>query len=911
MPSLVSYLFAVFFVSLLFTKLLHLFIHIHSIAVIDFVVYLPTFFLQDFFLVLFARLLLRRERTILSLIGYVLGCFLTLITFVAAASELGFHYRTGGEVEWSDAGDFANDEGLNVLISESSSVIVSGLIILIVAWLPQNYLYRVFGDIVSGIGKRIASVSRYLRGKIRPQTQHQQDPENAEPFLQRVNSESTVANSGHSSPNLGRDADEKEEELTQKRRCCAFVPSWIINTVVLLFIGITWVARPDQPYNHIASSLPLRLSDSVRPKLGLCASQNEFPLRQLIEKSRWQDPKGNFKGWAPSRENNGLVKKYRENPPAWLPNPIPSGFLKWNPDRYKDEHDKKDGPSNMCPNTWQDRGFYNPVNDPMRITNLDQEILAPIKEALSNNSVKIRHIALILMESMREELFPLQQGSSIHQFIMESNDENSRDEVNGRVSRMTQNFEKITGKPGNYRSANGSAYDPPAKPVWNDQTKPGFGGVNVVGGLTSSSVSTKSLAAAHCGAWPMAVNMFEESELESYQPCIPQILELFNKVKGNTTKREDKSENKSENKPQKERDWWGFGGTAQAKFHEYQWKPAFFQAVTDHYDRQDKFDEKIGFDFKVTKPRLDEEAKDNPEMEEINYFGYPETDLREHIRKFISDGLAEDKRLFMSHFTSTTHHPWGVPKWFEKEKYMGKEGGNHQDLDKYLNTIRFTDAWLGELMQMFEDTGIADETLVVFVGDHGQAFKEDFSKTGTYENRHISNFRVPISFRHPSIPRVQYEANVTSISILPTILDLLVNSGSLNKKDSEIAFDLAHDYEGQSLIRPYQKTQDGRRAWNFGLINPGGGMLTVTSADAPWRLAVPLKKDLEYTFTDLGKDPLELDALDKWSIKSMIKAVKRQYGDDAATWVKEADEVAHWWALERRRLWGYNPDEDK
>lgn len=77
MPSLVSYLFAVFFVSLLFTKLLHLFIHIHSIAVIDFVVYLPTFFLQDFFLVLFARLLLRRERTILSLIGYVLGCFLT------------------------------------------------------------------------------------------------------------------------------------------------------------------------------------------------------------------------------------------------------------------------------------------------------------------------------------------------------------------------------------------------------------------------------------------------------------------------------------------------------------------------------------------------------------------------------------------------------------------------------------------------------------------------------------------------------------------------------------------------------------------------------------------------------------------------------------------------------------------
>ncbi|KAF4454513.1 hypothetical protein F53441_3017 [Fusarium austroafricanum] len=903
MPSLASYIFAVFFVSLLFTKLLHLYIHIHSIAAIDFIVYLPTFFLQDAFLVVFIRLLLRKERAIPSLIGYVLGCFLTLITFVAAASELGFHYRTGGEVEWGDAGDFANGEGLNVLISESSSVLVSGLIILIVAWLPQNFLYRVFGDVVSGLGKRIASVSRYLRGKIRPYNQTHQDPENAEPFLQRVNSAGSIADSCHPSPNLSHDDEEKDsEEPTPKRRMCALIPSWIITSTVFLFIGITYIARPDQPYNHIATSLPYRMLDSfrpsldaARPSLGLCPDTNQWPLTELIEKSKWSNPKGDFKGWAPSKENNKFVKKYRENPPTWLPNPIPSGFLKWDPERYKDKNDRKDGPDQACPNTRADRGFYNPVNDPMRITNLDQEILAPIQEVLSNNSVKIRHIALILMESMREELFPIQQGSDIHRFIMESNEESLRDEANGRVSRMTQNFEKITGKPGNYQDANGSAYAPPEKPTWNDKTRPGFGGINVVGGLTTSSVSTKSLAAAHCGAWPMAVNMFQESELESYQPCIPQILELFNKVKNKTT----------------ERDWMGLGGTEQAKFHGYHWKPAFFQAVTDHYDRQDKFDEKIGFDFKVTKPKLDEEARENPEMAEINYFGYPETVLRDHIKKFISDGLAEDKRLFMSHFTSTTHHPWGLPKWFESEKYMGKEGGNHQDFDKYLNTIHFTDAWLGELMQIFEYTGIADETLVVFVGDHGQAFKEDFSKTGTYENRHISNFRVPISFRHPSIPRVQYEANVTSISILPTILDLLVNSGSLNKEDSAIAKDLANDYEGQSLIRPYKKEQDGRRAWNFGLINPGGGMLTVTSADAPWRLAIPLKKDVEYTFTDLGKDPLELDALGKWSIKSMAKAVKRKYGDEAANWAKEADEVAHWWVQERRRLWGYNPDEEK
>jgi hypothetical protein len=77
MSSSVSYLFAVYFVSILFAKLLHLYIHIHSIAVIDFIVYLPTFFLQDIFLVLLGRLLLRRERTIASFAGYLVGCILT------------------------------------------------------------------------------------------------------------------------------------------------------------------------------------------------------------------------------------------------------------------------------------------------------------------------------------------------------------------------------------------------------------------------------------------------------------------------------------------------------------------------------------------------------------------------------------------------------------------------------------------------------------------------------------------------------------------------------------------------------------------------------------------------------------------------------------------------------------------
>ncbi|EXK82825.1 hypothetical protein FOQG_12940 [Fusarium oxysporum f. sp. raphani 54005] len=266
--------------------------------------------------------------------------------------------------------------------------------------------------------------------------------------------------------------------------------------------------------------------------------------------------------------------------------------------------------------------------------------------------------------------------------------------------------------------------------------------------------------------------------------------------------------------------------------------------------------------------------------------------------------------MFFSHFTSTTHHPWGVPKSFEKTDFLNTEGkmGWHSEFNDYLNAMRFTDAWLGELLQTFDDHGLTNETLVVFVGDHGQAFKEDQkSKTGTYENGHVSNFRVPITFRHPHIPRVQYNANATSLSILPTILDLLINTGSLNEKDQNAAEDLIHDYEGQSLIRPYKATHNGRRAWNFGIINGGASMLSMTSADAPWRIVIPLDDSTQYRFTDLKNDPLEKKPLEKWTLEQLTYAVRNKFGEEASKWAAEADAVSKWWGPERKRLWGYNP----
>lgn len=255
-------------------------------------------------------------------------------------------------------------------------------------------------------------------------------------------------------------------------------------------------------------------------------------------------------------------------------------------------------------------------------------------------------------------------------------------------------------------------------------------------------------------------------------------------------------------------------------------------------------------------------------------------------------------------------------------------------MNNYLNTARFVDNWLGDIMSMLDDAGIANSTLVVVVGDHGQAFGEDNREmTGTYENGHISNFRVPLVFRHPHMPRIDITANATALSIIPTILDLLVQSQSLDERDAEIASALLPEYQGQSLIRPFVSSIDDadsqpdadkeqtdealsphlphhqeahtRYVWNMGLINAGGSMVSVTAASIPYRLILPIREGFEYVFTHLDEDPGELHPSKAWTLSELVEEVESKYDDDAAAWLEDAEKVGRWYVNEQRRIWGY------
>ena len=230
----------------------------------------------------------------------------------------------------------------------------------------------------------------------------------------------------------------------------------------------------------------------------------------------------------------------------------------------------------------------------MKVSNLDEEILATLQDAFKD--VDIQHVVLVILESGRKELFPTQPGTPLYDALLDSHDEKDKEDAMDKLAEMTLVSQMLTGE---------YAVDSLGQPAnlsaskWQDPAGPDMGGINVRGALTGSSLTLKSMMMGHCGVQPLPVDLLEEAGLDIYQPCLPQIFDLFNQKNASAEEIQEKP------------------------FLGYNWKSVFTQSCTDSYDRQHILQERMGFKEKVTKEVIeDEESKHYPPKgEEVNYFG--------------------------------------------------------------------------------------------------------------------------------------------------------------------------------------------------------------------------------------------------------------------------------------------------
>ncbi|MCV9389286.1 sulfatase [Reichenbachiella ulvae] len=110
--------------------------------------------------------------------------------------------------------------------------------------------------------------------------------------------------------------------------------------------------------------------------------------------------------------------------------------------------------------------------------------------------------------------------------------------------------------------------------------------------------------------------------------------------------------------------------------------------------------------------------------------------------------------------------------WFDEEFPQLRETPERQQkaVASYLASSTFIDAQLGYLLDILEETGLAENTIVVFMTDHGFHLGEHglWSKYSVFDEV----LRVPMMIKVPGVASAKHEGIVELLDLLPTLKEM-------------------------------------------------------------------------------------------------------------------------------------------
>lgn len=560
--------------------------------------------------------------------------FSSLIVSGMAAANISFYASTGAEIHWRQARTFHRDAAsVKTLLSGLTGLLIVEILFIVVSWFATPFLFNWIGGVLRILSSSVTSVCCCCRRRKKPAL----DPEGYEPVV--LDDYDEDKNDLESSPSMGI-FQKMLQETNQSPLKLLLI---LLPTATVIILSCI---RPSDPaYCFLSQTLILTPFSEPRAYNG----------NVLLDIPRLQ---GDY-SWLGNRTALDTPPKFN-----WLPSRKLDGFRDW----Y------------TSPNASETYMHYNPAKDPLHISNLQGEVIEPLREVLHNGKVKIKHVFVLKLESTREDVFPLRKESYMHNRVRQTYS-NGRipDHVEKRLANLTRTAERLAGIPSGWDSE-GTAPKP-------------YGGIRAANAYTSSTFTLKSLTGTLCGVSPLVVDFNREYLHHIYQPCIPQILDALNPQSNGTNSTDD--------------------------FTSWPWHSAFMQSITDSYDNQNYLTPVLGYKHSVTVDTIVQDRMENPspDDEPVNFWGYPDNELRGYFRNAINKAEQDKERLFISHITGITHHPWNMPH--NKFEEMSGPGWfkHNTKLNRYLNTIGFADRWLAEILEILEDTGIANETLLVVVGD--------------------------------------------------------------------------------------------------------------------------------------------------------------------------------------------------
>jgi len=227
----------------------------------------------------------------------------------------------------------------------------------------------------------------------------------------------------------------------------------------------------------------------------------------------------------------------------------------------------------------------------------------------------------------------------------------------------------------------------------------------------------------------------------------------------------------------------------------------------------------------------------------------------------------------------------------------------------YYNAVQRLDDGIGMLMNVLGKHGHNDDTLIIFIGDHGPPFAR--GKTTVYE----SGIRIPFIVRWPGVSRpMKSHAMVSTIDILPTILDAtgIAPAGTMHGKSLRPVLSKAdapwRDYlvaefhfHGSRPFYPRRAIRDQRYKLIHNLLAGKSKPSSSIDADPAYRISrqprydgTPVRRAFdtfadppEFELYDLKNDPVEFSNL---AGKAEYEAIQKRLTEALFEYRKQTDD---------------------